>query len=164
MARILKHLGRILLGLGLLLLLLTAGLGYYSNTESFRQMVREQIIAAINGTIRGRLELERLEGSIWGNVVLHEVRLYHQDVEIIRVPRLTLSYDLLPLLRGQLKISRAEAQRLVGYLVRNRRGEWNIVEALASGSDSGSGSAVLLKYLGIRDGDVHIRLDGDEPL
>src|SRR6186997_429 len=98
MARTFTYLRRIVLALGLLLLLLAIGLGIYSNTEAFRQMVREQVVAAINSSIRGSITLERIEGSIWGNVTLHQVRLRYQNAEIVHIPQLELSYALLPLL------------------------------------------------------------------
>jgi uncharacterized protein involved in outer membrane biogenesis len=130
MARTFKYLRRIGMAIGLLLVLLAIALGIYSNTEAFRQMVREQLIAALNASIRGSITLERIEGSIWGNVTLHQVRLRYRDADIVQIPQLKLSYALLPLWRGHLQITRAEAAQPQVRLVRDRGGGWNIVDAL----------------------------------
>lgn len=158
-----KYLGRILLALTFLLVLLAVGLAIFSNTETFRRMVREQVIAAINGSMRGKITLDRIEGSIWGDVVLHDVRLHYRSDDIARIPQLRLSYSLWPLLEGQLQITRADASAPVVRLVRDRQGAWNIAEALGSETESDAQLTVLLKSLRLRGGDLDIRLEGDRP-
>lgn len=163
MAKAFSYMRWIALGVGIVVLLLAIVLGVYSNTEAFRQMVREQLLAAINDSIRGSVTLDRIEGSLWGDVTLHDVRLRYQDVDIARVPQLNLSYALLPLFRGQLQITRADASEPAVRVVRDRRGDWNIAEALASKTESPSQLTVLLKSLALHGGDLAIRLDGDAP-
>lgn len=163
MARTFKYLRRIGMAIGLLLVLLASALGFYSNTEAFRQMVREQLIAALNASIRGSITLERIEGSIWGNVTLHQVRLRYLDADIVQIPQLKLTYALLPLWRGHLQITRAEAAQPQVRVVRDRRGGWNIAEALGSDRESQAQLTVLLESLALRDGELDIRLDDDAP-
>ena len=163
MARTFKYLRRIGMAIGLLLVLLAIALGIYSNTEAFRQMVREQLIAALNASIRGSITLERIEGSIWGNVTLHQVRLRYRDADIVQIPQLKLSYALLPLWRGHLQITRADAAQPQVRLVRDRGGGWNIVDALGSDTESQTQLTVLLESLALRDGDLEIHLDDDAP-
>jgi len=163
MAPSFKYLGRFVLALGLLFVMLALGLGYYSNTEAFRQMIREQLVATINSSMRGSISLERIEGSIWGDVTLHQVRLRYRDADIAQIPQLKLAYALLPLWRGQLQITRAEAAQPALRLVRDGSGDWNIAAALGSDTDSQSSLTVLLQSLALRGGDVDIRLDGAAP-
>ena len=89
-------------------MLIAIGLAIYRNAEVFRQMVRAHVIAAVNGSIRGSLMGERLEDSTGGNVLLNDVRSRYQDMDIVQVARLRLSYVLVPLLCGHLRITRAE--------------------------------------------------------
>jgi len=158
-----RHLRWIALGVGLLFLLLAVALGVYTNTEHFRRLVRDQLLDVINHSIRGSISLDRVEGSVWGNITLHDVRLRHQDSEIVRVPRLKLAYALLPLLRGQLQIVRAEAAQPSAQIERDAQGRWNIAEALASNGETGSQFAVVLKALVLRQGNVDLRVAGAEP-
>ena len=163
MAKAFTYLRWIFLGAGIVVLLVAIALGVYSNTEAFRQMVREQVVAAINSSIRGSITLERIDGSIWGDVTLRDVRLRYQDADIVRIPKLNLSYALLPLFRGQLRITRAEAAQPQVRLVRDRHGDWNIAGALESKRESPSQLTVLLKSLALSGGDLEFRLDGDAP-
>jgi len=146
-----------------LVLLLVVALGVYTNTEAFRQLVREQLIVAINNSIRGVVSLDRIEGSLWGNVTLHNVRLRYQEFDILRIPRLKLSYALLPLLRGQLQIARAEAAEPSAQIVRDGQGQWNIAEALSALEQTESQFSVVLNSLVLRKGSLDLRLLGTEP-
>ena len=153
----------ILLGAGMFIVLAAVALGIYSSTEAFRRLVREQLIAAVNGSIRGTLSLERIEGSIWGDLTLHDVRLSYQQDDIVRIPRLKLTYALLPLLRGELQISRAEALEPAVYIVRDAQEHWNIAEALGSDDTGESEFSVLLKSLALRQGLIELHLMGQDP-
>jgi len=159
----LRYLRWFALGIGLLVLLLAVGLGVYTNTEAFRVLVREQVVAAINSSIRGAVTLERIEGSIWGDITLHDVRLRYQETNIVVVPRLKLSYALLPLLRGELRISRADATEPSVQILRDAQGRWNIAEALSSDDTTESQFSVFLKSLALRQGNLDLRLLGTEP-
>ena len=159
----LRYLRWIALGVGLVVVLLAVGLGVYSNTDAFRRLVREQLIASINSSIRGAVTLERIEGSIWCDITLHDVRLRYEESDIVRVPRLKLSYALLPLLRGHLQIARAEAMEPSVQIVRDAQGRWNIAEALSADDTTGSQFSVFLKSLALRQGNLDLRLSGTEP-
>ena len=163
MGIIFHYLKWIALGAGLLFLLLAIALGVYTNTEHFRRLVQDQLVAAINGSIRGSISLDRIEGSIWGSITLHDVRLRYQESDILRIPQLKLAYALLPLLRGQLKIARAEATQPSIELARDAQGRWNITQAFSSDSETTSAFTVLLSSLVVRGGSLDIQLEGTEP-
>src|SRR5688572_35303 len=104
MSRLLTILRRIALGLGFLLLILIIAAAIISHTERFREFIGEQLVTAINDSIVGSVSLGRLEGSIWGNVVLHDVVVRHKGAEILEVPRLAISYSLILLIWGRLHV------------------------------------------------------------
>ncbi|MGH7784946.1 MAG: hypothetical protein ACREO5_14030, partial [Candidatus Binatia bacterium] len=103
-------------GLVSLLLLVLVGLGMVTHTERFRQFVREKLIDSVNGSIRGSVSVSRLEGSVWGNVILHDLRIRYEDAEVLRVPRVRLAYSLLPLLWRRLQIFRLDGDQPIVYL------------------------------------------------
>jgi len=113
-----------------LLLLAVIGVTIYTRTERFTRWVRDEAVSAANGLIQGSISVGRLEGSIWRHLVLHNVGLRYQDNEILTVPRLEVSFSLLPLIWGELRISSIEADRPRATLLQDREGRWNIVEAL----------------------------------
>src|SRR5918996_5361087 len=86
------------LGLGAVFVVVVVGLAVYARTENFAQWAREQAVAAANAAILGTISLERLEGSVWHHLTLHNVALDYDGAEIIQAPRLELSFSLLPLI------------------------------------------------------------------
>jgi translocation and assembly module TamB len=117
-------------GFIVLLLLAVIGVAIYTRTEHFTRWAREEAVTAVNAMIRGSVSVERLEGSVWRHLVLHNVGLRYQDNEILIVPRLELSFSLLPLIWGELRISSIEGDRPRATLLQDREGRWNVVEAL----------------------------------
>ncbi|MEX0803507.1 MAG: translocation/assembly module TamB domain-containing protein [Candidatus Binatia bacterium] len=166
MKRLFMILGRAALAVGFLLLVLMAGLAVITHTDRFREFLREQLVTTINDSVRGSVSLGRLEGSLWGNVILHNLAVRHEGVEILGVPRLRIAYSLLPLLWGRLQIFEVEGVRPSLRLVRDRDNQWNLVQAFSPKQPTqqgDSGWVVLLNSLSLREGNIDLRLAGPEP-
>jgi autotransporter translocation and assembly factor TamB len=153
------------LGLGVVFLLVVVGLAIYTRTENFQQWVREQAVAAANASIRGTISLERLEGSVWHQLTLHNVELRYEGAELVQVPRLELSFSLLPLMWGQFRVARIDALQPRAHLIQDEQGRWNVVEALSPRQpepETKSELIVLVKSLRLRDADIDLRLAGSD--
>src|SRR5687767_1410509 len=98
MLRILRYL---LLALVTLVVIAVAGAGWYTTTDSFRAWLRTELAARLNAGWRGELGLGRIDGSIFGDLTLHDVVLRHGAKTVIAAPQVGLSYSLMPLLHGQ---------------------------------------------------------------
>lgn len=160
--RIIKWLA---LGTGLLLLLVVIGLVIYTRSESFTRWVREQAVAAVNNTIRGSIGVERLEGTVWRNLVLYNVTLRYEDAEIANIPRLEVSFSLLELIRNRLKISQIDALKPRVNLAQNREGKWNVAEALALREpqlEKKSDFSLLVRSLRVRDGGITLSMPSSD--
>ncbi|HEX2241912.1 MAG TPA: hypothetical protein VHK27_01395, partial [Gammaproteobacteria bacterium] len=154
-----------LLAIGSLLLLLIFGVAIVTHTDRFRQWARDQLVTVLNDTVQGSIDIGRLEGSIWRDVVLRDVTVSYQGQIIAQLSRLRLAYSLLPLIGGTLQISRLEADHPSLRLERQDDDEWNIVKALASTHEpdsSESGLIVRLSSLAIRQGEIELRLNQEE--
>jgi autotransporter translocation and assembly factor TamB len=163
MKKLLQAIRWIVISAAALLLFLVVGLGFYARTENFRRLVQDQLLGAINESIRGSVSLERIEGTFWGDVVLGDVRVRYGDNDIVKVPRLRISYSLLPLLRGRVRISRAEALDPVLHVTRDPQGRWNIVEAFSSDDVEPSRVAITLNAVSLRRANIDVILAGAEP-
>src|SRR5918996_3438727 len=121
------------LGWGLLFVLVLGitVLAVYTHTERFREFARHKLVEAINDSIRGKVSVAKLEGSIWGDLTVIDLRVSDVQSEILRIPRGRINYSLLPLLWGQVHIFRLEASEPALSLNKSRDGAWNIVEAFA---------------------------------
>jgi autotransporter translocation and assembly factor TamB len=130
MKKILRVIVWLASGFIVLLLLAVIGVTIYTRTERFARWARDEAVSAANGLIQGSISVERLEGSIWRHLVLHNVGLRYQDNEILIVPRLEVSFSLLPLIWGELRISSLQAEGPRANLLQDQEGNWNVVEAL----------------------------------
>ena len=119
------------LGFVFLLVLGVAGLAFYTHTDGFRDFVRQKLVTAINDSMRGKISVAKLDGSVWGSLILIDVRLADNESEIARIPRLKVNYALLPLIWGRIQVFRLEASQPLLWLKEGRDGVWNIVEALS---------------------------------
>ena len=88
-----------------LLVLAVTGLAFYTHTDGFRDLVRQKLVTAINDSIRGKISVTRLDGSVWGSLTLIDVRLNDNESEIARIPRVKVNYALLPLIWGRIQVS-----------------------------------------------------------
>src|SRR4026208_809519 len=95
MRRFLRVLTWLALGFGFLLLLAVIGVTIYTRTERFTRWARDEAVTAVNALIQGAVSVDRLEGSVWRHLVLHNLGLRYQDHEILSVPRLAGSFSLL---------------------------------------------------------------------
>ncbi len=150
-----------------LLLLAIVVVALYTRTENFTRWVREEAVTIVNQTIRGSLNVERLEGSIWSRLILYNVILRHDQSEIAKIPRLEISFSLIPLIWGKLSISAIDATEPFANLVQDAAGQWNLVEALAPRQpepEKQSGFIVLVDSFHLRNAGVDVRTASSDEL
>ena len=166
MSRLLAILYRIALRLGLLLLLLIIAAAIITHTDRFREFVRDKLVTAINDTIVGSISLGEIDGSLWGNVILHDVVVRHEGDEILAVHELTISYSLFPLIWGRLHIFQLAGSRPTLRLRRDEDNQLNIVQAFSPKqpqSEEPSGLVLSLNSVSLREGHIELRLTGPQP-
>ncbi|MGH7795744.1 MAG: translocation/assembly module TamB domain-containing protein [Candidatus Binatia bacterium] len=163
MRKFLRLIKWLALGLGLLVSLLIVAAAIYVRTKEFTQWAREQAVAAINEQIRGEIAVERLEGSLWGNLNLHDVVLRYENEEVAAIPRLNVDFHWLPLIWGRVQIRRIDAEQPKLNLIQSEAGEWNVIGALSPRqpeTEVSSAWVVSVNSLVLRNGSVALRLAG----
>jgi autotransporter translocation and assembly factor TamB len=150
------------LALLVLLVLGVAGLAFYTHTDGFRDFVRQKLMTVINDSVRGKISVARLDGSVWGSLTLIDVRLADNESEIARIPRLKVNYALLPLVWGRIQILHLEASQPLVWLKERRDGVWNIVEALSPAEPQSEtpSLAVSISSVELQKGDVDVSFSG----
>src|SRR5262245_22353714 len=73
-------------GLVVVLLLAAVGVGLYTRTDHFHRLLREQILATLQGMIDGEVTLEQVSGSVWEALHLHGLSIRQNGVEVVSVP------------------------------------------------------------------------------
>ena len=159
---ILRLLRWVLRGLMLLFALGVAGLVWYTHTDGFREFARQKLLALANESIRGKIGIAKLAGSVWGHLILNDVVVADDEAEIVQIPRLRIDYSWLPLLWGRFQILRLEAFEPRISLIERQEGVWNIVEALSPRESQTETPAlvVAVNYLAMREANVDVNLSG----
>src|SRR5262245_44879666 len=80
---------------GLLLLVLVAA-GLFTRTARFQDWVRVQAVAALSASLNGEVSIERISGSVWTELVFHNLSVRQNGVEILSIPQGTLAVHLFP--------------------------------------------------------------------
>jgi autotransporter translocation and assembly factor TamB len=149
----------------LLLVLAIAGVLIYTQTDSFRRLVQEKALTAINQKINGVISWHRLEGSVLGNLRIYDLRLQYRDRDVFRAARAELGYSLLPLLWGRVQITQLRAVNPWVELRKDGDGDWTLVEALSTGEPSTEPSKWVFNIDGIaiEDGEVIFEPESAKP-
>ena len=149
----------------LLLLLAIAGVLIYTQTDSFRRLVEEKALAAINQSINGVVTWDRLEGSLLGNLRVYDLRVRYRERDVFRAARAEVGYSLLPLLWARVQITKLEAGNPWVELRKDPDGDWTIVEALSSGEPSTEPSQWVFAIDGIviDDGELIFEPEASKP-
>jgi translocation and assembly module TamB len=154
-------------------LLLVIGVGVYTRTDHFHRWLREQVVAALQSSLNGEIELAEVSGSVWEDLSVHGLSLRQNGVEVVSVAQGTVSLHLLPqilsLLRSfSIQISRVTLTQPVIYVVEDAETGWNVAHLLKPSEQpeqpaEPSPLSILLPRLNIEDGQVSVRLaDGRE--
>ena len=160
-----RYVGKILRrGLGALALLALVALAVlyaFTLTDRFREFARREVLESIRGLFRGQISVERLEGSIWGDLRLANVSLQYGGAEVVRIPVVRLRYEILPLLHGELRFTDIKVDQPVVDLRRDEQGSWNLETAFSTppGRDNSSTVAmptVVIDTLQVTGGKISV--------
>ncbi|MBU1155030.1 MAG: hypothetical protein KJ921_04230, partial [Proteobacteria bacterium] len=126
----------------LALALLLAGAWAVGRSDAFRAWLVDQIKTQVAQATGAQLEIGSLEGSLLFNATAQGLSLTHQGRKVIEVERLELSYNLLSLLGGRIRITSLTAVRP----------QVNLPLPLPTGEGGGMGLALSIKRLKITGG------------
>ena len=128
----------------------------------FRKWAIEQGLNRVNEMIQGRLTVEDIEGNLVNGLTLRGVRLEADDTTFAWVPKIELSYELLPILE-----SRSVGASLILFepevlLRRSADSVWNFTKIARPQPDTDEPRTPLewifdIRSLEIRDGTIAVR-------
>jgi translocation and assembly module TamB len=155
---------------GAVLLVVTASGMMLTRTDWGRERVRQYALEALNGAIRGEVEIDAvLEGDLLRMVRMSGVRIQEPDgEEFARIDTLTVHYRWSDFLIGNLTFSGATIVGLEAQVEVLPGGGWNFEEVFrdpdpdtagtAEGRAEGEGRRIVLRAVSIRSGDVTLRM------
>jgi hypothetical protein len=143
--------------LGFVLLALAAA-GVYTHTDHFRRWLRQQILAALRSSLNAEVSLERVSGSPWNELILHNLRIRQNGVETLSVPRGAISVGVLAQAAAYVSSSAIHVAKLTLieptlHLLQQPTNGWNIA-SLIGVSEEPSPLQVFLDFLQITNGQI----------
>lgn len=115
-----------LVGVVALVVVLLALAAVVSQTATFRDWLRRQVVTRVNAGLNGEVTIGRLEGNLVQGLVVTDVRLRSEGRRVLAVRRVSAGYDLVRLLTGGgLVLRDVELSGLALDLVEDERG-WNV--------------------------------------
>lgn len=127
----LKWLRRILVGTIALVVLLVVAIGVVTNTAWFRGWLREQAVVAANGALVGDVSIGAIDGSLWNEFIIRDVRITHDGEESLFIPSIRLGWTPTALLGARVVLTTIEITDPVVRATEDAEGKWSIVKALA---------------------------------
>jgi autotransporter translocation and assembly factor TamB len=150
------------------LVLLTVALAAayaFTFTDRFRELAREQLVGYLKTAYAGDIDVERIEGSIWGALRLRGISIRYGDKQIAALPVVVVRYALLPVLRGTVEVTAIEAPDATFDVAADEQGEWDLMRALGSRtpsppSDTGSGVDIVLDSVKLTNATIRVTPHG----
>ncbi len=121
----------IFLGLFIILLLLFG----FTQTSTFRELVREEVTSILNNEMNGEISIGKIEGTIFTSLFLRNVLIKQQEDTLLLAGSIELKLSPLNLLRSRISIRRFELKNTSVYLFEDSSGTLN-VETLFPSSDT----------------------------
>ena len=118
-------------GIASIVVAVVLGAWVYSRTDHFRALLQEQALAALRDSVDGEVTFDRLSGSVWSQLEFHQVSIRQNGIEVISIPKLSVTFSLIRqalsfLLYSSLHIARIEITEPAVSLIQDENKEWNV--------------------------------------
>lgn len=118
-----------------------------TRTASFRGFLRAQVQTYFANSYKGRLAIQRVQGSVLGNLELLGVALYYGGGEVASARKIHVRYRLWSLIYATFSVERLEIDGLRVRAVEDGRHRWNLLEAVSERASTPSASASPIRIL-----------------
>ncbi|MFH0734768.1 MAG: hypothetical protein V1773_10535 [bacterium] len=110
------------IGLSVLLLLLFG----FTQTRTFRGIIREQVTVIANDALNGKLSIGSIQGSILTSIKIYDVSVSIEADTLIKAEKIDLRFNPLMLLFSRIKVTKAELINVDINLLQDSMHVWNI--------------------------------------
>ena len=119
-------------------LLLVVG---FTQTSTFREILREQVLDAVNSSIAGKINIEKIEGTIFTSLILREISLTYKEDTIAAINKIDLRISPLRIFLKKIYVRSIEVSGANIRLVEDSLGVMNISKAFPSEEDEDTTSS-----------------------
>jgi hypothetical protein len=125
--------GFIYFGVGIItgLLMLFA----FSQTSTFRDWLREKVVTTVNGSINGKLSIERIDGTVFTALILNNTTLLQGQDTLLFAEKIELRTSPLKILFKTIYIRKIELINADILFLKDKSGELNISKLVKSSGE-----------------------------
>jgi autotransporter translocation and assembly factor TamB len=118
-----------------------------TRTAWFREFLRAHAQNYFADNYQGHLTIDRVQGSIFGNLQLLGVALHYRGSEVAYARRIDIRYRLLPLIYATFSVKRLEIAGLRLRAKEDAKHQWNLLEAVSERAPAPSASVPAIQVL-----------------
>lgn len=144
-----KRLLKILLWLLGVLLLLVVAAAAFTQTQRFRDWLRDQIVELSRQKLNGHLTLGRLEGNLISHFEIFDVVIERERETVLRVPRIEFGFSAAELWDRRVLINQLIIERPAIFLRQRPDSSWNVQNLIVT--DTTAIWPVVLPVIRIRE-------------
>ncbi|MBI5472238.1 MAG: translocation/assembly module TamB domain-containing protein [Ignavibacteriae bacterium] len=139
-------------------LLLVVGIFVFMKTAAFRNLVREQVIAAASESLNGTLQIGSIDGTFYSNIRVLNATIVSNNDTVIALPRLEVAFSLLPLLKREIRIDRIVVDSLSVVLRQLKDSTWNLAHLTKPDTSAPAEFTWLLMLVDVAVRDARVRI------
>ncbi|MBI1932718.1 MAG: hypothetical protein HYS24_09310 [Ignavibacteriales bacterium] len=107
-----------------ILFLLIAFFGI-SQTKTFREFLRNQIISQVNSSINGKLYIKEIDGSILSSLILHNTIIASDSDTLLKADEIVIKSSPVHLLLKRILVRQIAIKNTYINLLQDKEGNWN---------------------------------------
>lgn len=121
----------ILIGAGLVLLVLLLIILGFSQTKTFRELLRENAISIVNSSINGKLNISSIDGTIFTSLILRDVSISEERDTLISAKKIELNINPFQILLKKIYVKKLELENARFVILQDSTGS-NLSRIFAS--------------------------------
>ena len=98
----------------------------FSQTATFRDFLRKTVVENVNSSINGKLEIGKIDGTIFTSLMLRDVSLTLKKDTLLKAETITVKTSPLQLLRKRIFIRKFEIKNASISLIKEKDGKLNV--------------------------------------
>lgn len=115
---------------GLFLLLLIVG--GITQTATFRNYLREKVVTLVNGEINGKIEIGKIDGTIFTSIIVRDAKLFYLKDTIASIKKVEVKISPLQIFLRKIFIRKVLIEDASFVLLRDSAGVLNLTKAFPS--------------------------------
>ncbi|MBI1802980.1 MAG: translocation/assembly module TamB domain-containing protein [Ignavibacteriae bacterium] len=130
---------KIIAYVGVIVVVLLVLLTLFTQTQFFKDRLRILLVSTLTDRINGTLHIGTIRGNFFNEISVDSLGISYNDQPVITSGKVTLQYELFPLLENKLKVRYFIIEQPKIYLIRSASGDWNFEKVMKSSGDTNKG-------------------------